>query len=251
MTTNWDEAEHPRDKEGKFTYKNEQTQYNNSEDKVQNRANLLYPTMNIENTNITDREKETTTNQNTNNLQQTKETAITSKAPLLIGSISYDNIKPSDKNFLDAMHIIFKHEGGYSNDPNDFGGVTNMGITQTTYNSYCKRHNLQTKDVKYLTQKEAMQIYYNDYWKASGADKITHPIGALIVFDTAILHGVQKAKQYHNLSNDDYAQIVNLRKMHYLNQVEKYPSQKRFLKGWNNRANNLINILNEYSQNNT
>lgn len=30
------------------------------------------------------------------------------------------------------MHTVFGHEGGYNNDPNDYGGPTNMGITRFT-----------------------------------------------------------------------------------------------------------------------
>ena len=42
--TNWNEADHPRDDEGKFTYKNGGQQSN--ENKMQNRANILYDSMN-------------------------------------------------------------------------------------------------------------------------------------------------------------------------------------------------------------
>ncbi len=45
MTT-WNEAEHPRDDEGKFTYKNGgETQGESYEDKMQRRADILFPTM--------------------------------------------------------------------------------------------------------------------------------------------------------------------------------------------------------------
>ena len=69
---------------------------------------------------------------------------------LLKGYISYDK---SDQNFNDSLVTIFGHEGGYTNDPDDLGGPTNMGITQSTYNSYCKKHNIKTKDVKNLSEK--------------------------------------------------------------------------------------------------
>lgn len=46
MTGEWNEAEHPRDEEGKFTYKgNGDVGTKNSEDRLQNRADVLYPTM--------------------------------------------------------------------------------------------------------------------------------------------------------------------------------------------------------------
>ena len=151
-----------------------------------------------------------------------------------------------NKNFKNSLAIVFKHEGGFSDDPNDKGGRTNFGITQSTYNDYCKRHNLKTKDVKELTKEEASDVYFNDYWKASGADKINNEIEALILFDTAVLHGVGRAKQFYNKSNGDSNKMLELRKEHYAKKVESDPTQNRFLKGWNNRVNNLYKILNEY-----
>ena len=52
--TNWNEADHPRDDEGKFTYKgggnsnssNNSLSQKSNEEKMQNRANLLYDSMN-------------------------------------------------------------------------------------------------------------------------------------------------------------------------------------------------------------
>lgn len=45
MTT-WNEADHPRDNEGKFTYKGGGTSTSSNDEKMQNRADTLYPTMN-------------------------------------------------------------------------------------------------------------------------------------------------------------------------------------------------------------
>ena len=163
---------------------------------------------------------------------------------LLKGYISYDK---SDKNFNDSLVTIFGYEGGYTNDPDDLGGPTNMGITQSTYNSYCKKHNIKTKDVKNLTRKEAIQVYYEDYWKSSGADKIEHPIEALIMFDTAVLHGVGRAKQFYKASNGDFNKFLELRQHHYEKRVKENPSQVKYLKGWNNRVKNLSKKLNDYN----
>ncbi len=41
----WDESEHPRDDEGKFTYKNGGSSGKSEEEKMQRRADLLYPSM--------------------------------------------------------------------------------------------------------------------------------------------------------------------------------------------------------------
>lgn len=43
--TNWNEAEHPRDEDGKFTYKNGGGSGRSHNEKMQNRADILYQTM--------------------------------------------------------------------------------------------------------------------------------------------------------------------------------------------------------------
>ena len=196
---------------------------------MKDRANILYPTMK-------NKEKETKYDNNSK-----------TENPIKSESNKYDW---SDKqNFKNSMNIVFKHEGGFSDDPNDSGGRTNMGITQRTYNDYCKRHGLKEKDVKNITKEEAINVYYNDYWRASGADKIDNYEEALILFDTAVLHGVGKAKQFYKASNGNFEKMLQLRKKYYLNRVKENPSQKKYLNGWNNRVDNLYNILKENNKN--
>ena len=53
---------------------------------------------------------------------------------------------------------------------------------------------LPTRSVKYITDDEVKDIYYNNYYKASGADKLENPQLASYVFDTAVNMGVSIAK---------------------------------------------------------
>mgnify|MGYP002797970217 FL=1 len=53
---------------------------------------------------------------------------------------------------------------------------------------------LPTRSVKYITDDEVKDIYYNNYYKASGADKLEKPQLASYVFDTAVNMGVSIAK---------------------------------------------------------
>lgn len=199
------------------------------EKKMEDRANILYPTMN-------NKEKETKPDYDSKVENQIK--SETNK---------YD--WRNEQNFKNSINIVFTNEGGFSDDPNDLGGRTNMGITQRTYNDYCKRHGLKETDVKNITKEEATNVYYNDYWKASGADKIENPVGALILFDTSVLHGVGQAKQFYKQSNGNFEKMLQLRKEYYANRVKEKPSQKKYLNGWNNRTDNLYNILKEYNKN--
>ena len=114
-------------------------------------------------------------------------------------------LKMMDKNFDKMLQFVLKPEGGYINDPNDLGGETNKGITYKTYNAYRKSKNLPARSVKYIIDSEVKEIYYNNYYKAVGADKIKKTKLAAIMFDTAVNMGVSKAKTFlqKSISNTD------------------------------------------------
>ena len=145
----------------------------------------------------------------------------------------------ADLEYPNMLKFVLAREGGYVNRKTDRGGPTNKGVTQTTYNSYRRSKDLPTKDVKEISQQEVEDIYYNNYYKASGADKIENPRLALYVFDTAVLHGVYGAKQILKKSGGDLDKFEQLRREHYYREVEKEPSQKEYLRGWLNRVDNL------------
>lgn len=157
------------------------------------------------------------------------------------------------ENFEKALEFLFPPEGGYVNNKHDRGGPTNMGITQSTFNSYRKRKDLPYKDVKNITREEAKAIYYDDYWKVSGADKISDPNMAVAMFDTAVLHGPGTAKIFYNQSNGDLNKFLEIRQKSYDKIVANDPEQKIFYNGWNNRVNNLRNSIknNKFSDNNS
>lgn len=153
----------------------------------------------------------------------------------------------SKENFKKALDFLYPSEGGCSNNKNDKGGPTNMGVTQATYNYYCRKNNLPAKNVKYITRDEATKVYYDEYWKGSGADKIseTNPKMAVAVFDTAVLHGAATAKNYYEKSGGDLNKFLEIRQQSYDKIVAKDPTQKDFYKGWNNRVDNLKSYLNK------
>ncbi|MBE7706425.1 MAG: hypothetical protein E7Z91_04190 [Cyanobacteria bacterium SIG30] len=66
----------------------------------------------------------------------------------------------SKENFEKALQCLFPSEGGYVNDSRDFGGPTNMGVTQNTYNMYRKNQGLPQKDVKQITNAPELQVNY-------------------------------------------------------------------------------------------
>ena len=153
----------------------------------------------------------------------------------------------SDNSGFDAMlEEVLKYEGGYVNDPDDRGGATNMGVTQGTYNSWLKSQGKSSQSVKNITKEEVKQIYYNNYFVASGADKYLaqgNSAYAFALFDAAINHGVGGAKKLHEQANGDVNKFMEARKQKYLNIVANNSSQKKFAKGWQNRWNNVYSFI--------
>lgn len=156
------------------------------------------------------------------------------------------------ENFDKMLKFVLLREGGYSNNPNDKGGETNKGITYQTYNSYRKSRGLSPRSVKYITDEEVRDIYYNNYYKASGADKIQNPKLAAYVFDTAVNMGVSRAKEFLAKSGNGLNTYEQLRRNKYNQFVEYDSSQRCFLQGWNNRINSLREFVdNEFPEEET
>lgn len=148
----------------------------------------------------------------------------------------------SKEHFEKTLKFVLQREGGYVNDPNDLGGETNKGITYRTYNAYRKSKGLPPKSVKDISDEEVKDIYYNNYYKASGADKISDPKLSAYVFDTAVNMGVSRAKTFLSQSNGSADKFEQLRRAKYDEFVAAKPSQKRYLQGWNNRVTELKNF---------
>ena len=156
------------------------------------------------------------------------------------------------ENFDKMLKFVLLREGGYSNNPNDKGGETNKGITYQTYNSYRKSRGLSPRSVKYITDEEVRDIYYNNYYKASGADKIQNPKLAAYIFDTAVNMGVSRAKEFLAKSGNDLNTYEQLRRNKYNQFVEYDSSQRCFLQGWNNRIDSLREFVdNEFPEEET
>jgi lysozyme family protein len=88
---------------------------------------------------------------------------------------------------LRLINEAIEREGGYVNHPNDPGGETNWGITIGT-----ARANGYTGSMKSLSRRQAVEIYYSQYWLKPGLDKV-FATGAILtaaeLFDTGINMG--------------------------------------------------------------
>ncbi|MBQ8887272.1 MAG: hypothetical protein IJY61_06180, partial [Candidatus Gastranaerophilales bacterium] len=102
-----------------------------------------------------------------------------------------------------------------------------------------EQEKLSEKEVKDITKDEATKIYYDYFWKESGASNIKDKKLALMYFDAAINHGPYYAKKYYKESNGNFDDFMELRKNHYKRMAENIPRQKENYNGWVNRLNHL------------
>ena len=61
-------------------------------------------------------------------------------------------------NFQSCLKEVLKHEGGFVNHPKDPGGMTNLGVTKATYESYVG-HVVTEQTMRSLTQTTVSQLY--------------------------------------------------------------------------------------------
>ncbi|KAF0227838.1 MAG: hypothetical protein FD175_2544 [Beijerinckiaceae bacterium] len=94
-------------------------------------------------------------------------------------------------SFEPALTCVLRHEGGYSDHPNDPGGATMMGITQKTLSDW-RGQGVTKAEVRALARPEVAAIYRARYWNAVRADDL--PAGLdLAVFDFAVNSGPLRA----------------------------------------------------------
>ena len=98
-------------------------------------------------------------------------------------------------SFGAALAFVLRQEGGYSDNPADPGGATNLGITRRTLAGWRKVSpwwNLPKTAVQALSAAEAGEIYRALYWSPVAGDDL--PAGLdLAVFDFAVNSGPDRA----------------------------------------------------------
>lgn len=144
-----------------------------------------------------------------------------------------------------------RKECGYTNDADDRGGETKYGISQRSHPGL---------DIASLNWDDAKDIYFNEYWLAGKCDQLPDRI-AILHFDSAANHGLGRAAKFLQNSVDvdedghigkvtitavldgndiDICnEICDLREKFYKSIVERDPTQKKFIKGWLRRINEM------------
>jgi type VI secretion system secreted protein VgrG len=175
-------------------------------------------------------------------------------------------------NFESAMKVVFGHEGGIADDPDDHGGFTNMGLTLGFLNQmanpelYVKHPAPWTKeDLEHMPRTMAYQIYKDAIWDRNGYGNIKDVLVATKVFDQAVNMGefwgeklTQRAvnrlgyqpalmvdgnlgpKSYEAINSLDRTELLlAMRKTaedFYESILQKDPTQEKFRHAWMSRA---------------
>lgn len=94
-------------------------------------------------------------------------------------------------NFDACMAFVWPEEGGFSNDPQDHGGPTNLGVTMPDLVQAGMPATID--DIKALTKPvAAARIYRPFYWNAMHCDELPRGVD-LCVFDLGINAGIHEA----------------------------------------------------------
>lgn len=158
---------------------------------------------------------------------------------------------------------IKKWEGGFVNDPADRGGATNKGVTIATFEAYCKEKSLPRPNVerlKRMTDGEWLDILKTMFWDRWQADKIKSQKLANILVDWVWGSGVygikipqrilgvkqdgivgdETLKALNAQDQDKLFQVIYEARKKYLNDITiSRPTNKRFLRGWLNRLEDI------------
>jgi len=174
----------------------------------------------------------------------------------------------SNPNFERALKFVLDAEGGFFNHPHDSGGKTMKGILQRVYDRYRDDKQETRRCVREIADDEVEDLYYNEYWVPGKCYKFPWPLYA-VHFDGCVNTGVGQASKFlqravgskadgaigpktiiayeakvDEVGVDAIVQdILEQRKGFYDLLVYKNPTQKSFIKGWNNRLNNLKDYI--------
>ena len=163
------------------------------------------------------------------------------------------------KLFESCVIEVLKNEGGYVNDHDDKGGETNFGISKKSHPKV---------DVINLTEDEARDIYYNEYYVPN--EYLLVPSNeqySAMVFDCIVNHGskvtvilIQRALRSVGLTLDDDGCFGHITRSYYKSSTNEYtiflletalrceragfyrclvaknPTMSKFLRGWLVRA---------------
>jgi lysozyme family protein len=94
-------------------------------------------------------------------------------------------------NFEQSFALLLKHEGGYSNNVKDPGGMTNLGVTKRVWEEYVGRP-VDEATMRGLTPDMVGPLYKKNYWDVCKCDDLPDGVD-YAVFDLAVNSGTRRA----------------------------------------------------------
>ena len=97
--------------------------------------------------------------------------------------------------FEEIIEVVLAHEGGFVDDPDDRGGATNWGVTQAVWEDFLEDE-FTSEDVRNFSREQAIELYREEFWKPSQAEKLPEEIRE-VYFDMCVnlVNGMQ-SKSY-------------------------------------------------------
>lgn len=93
--------------------------------------------------------------------------------------------------FEKALSLLLKQEGGFSNDPHDPGGMTNLGVTEVNWIMW-KQREVTEDEMRSLTPEAVAPFYRVRYWNPLRCDDL--PAGLdVLVFDFGVNAGCKQS----------------------------------------------------------
>jgi lysozyme family protein len=94
-------------------------------------------------------------------------------------------------NFDKVLALVLKDEGGFSNNPKDPGGMTNLGVTKSVWEAFVG-HEVDEAAMRALTPGVVAPLYRQNYWNRVHGDEL--PAGVdYAVMDFAVNSGPSRA----------------------------------------------------------
>jgi lysozyme family protein len=166
----------------------------------------------------------------------------------------------------DIIDRVLQYEGGYVDNPNDKGGPTNFGITAVTLGNWRRLGRPATADeVRTMPRNEAREIYKARYIGTPGFEAIADGDLRMVVVDCGVLYGPKRAALWLQTALDVPAdgeigsgtqkalatcnaetvarKVLGYRYARIKERVEQDPSQMVFFRGWMNRTDGLLKLV--------
>lgn len=165
------------------------------------------------------------------------------------------------ENWEKSFNLMLASEGlgvrkdnpwGFVNDPNDPGGMTQLGVTKRAWEEWVG-HNVTEKDMRALRPETVKPFYRAKYWDKVKGDQLPAGID-YATFDMAVNSGVSRAIKYLQqiagvpadgilgsksldaIQSCDPQQTVNALCDMRIEFLKRLPTWGRFGAGWSNRV---------------